>query len=137
MHAVATDRPLIGRHVPGLPRLDQAMPAIAWEQTDIVTGHPLATLENVQIVLDAYQLEIACPLLYADDYVPFFGERYVASSEHQRDCHTERLRGICTANRLDISHDKLAEYMQMLGLLRADRERRATNQQRLKKGGAL
>lgn len=137
MHAVATKPSLIGRHVPGLPRLDVPMQNLPWDQTDIATGLPLPTLENVEVVLAGYQIEIACPMLYADDFVPFFGERYIASAEHQRDCHIERFRGTCTANRLDLRHDRLAEYLQMIGLLRADRERRAANRQRLKRGGAL
>lgn len=136
MHAVA-EAPLIGRHVPGLPRLDVPMQNLKWNQTDIVTGRPFPTLENVQVVIAGYQIEIACPLLYECDYVPFFGERYVASPEHQRQCHVERLRGICAANRLDIKHDRLAEYLQMIGLLRSDKERRDSNKRRLKTGGAL
>lgn len=125
------------RIIPGQPRLDQPMPGLDWEQKDIVTGHPLPTLENVLVVLRAYKIEIACPLLYANDFVPFFGGRYEASAEHQRDNHVERLRGTCTANRLDISHDKLADYLQMLGLLRADRERREANQERLRQEGVI
>lgn len=137
MHAVAELEPnSIDKHVPGLPRLGVPMSGLPFEQRDMI-GHPLPTIDNVKVLLAAYKIEIACPALYEADYVPFFGERYVASAEHQRDCHVERFRGVCTANRLDISHDRLAEYLQMIGLLRADRERREANRQRLKRGGAL
>jgi hypothetical protein len=118
-----------------LPALDQRL-SIAWPHLD-ASGKPLATFENIQFVIDAYSVTIARPLLNADDFTPFFGERYVASSENQRDCHRAQLRAICERNELHVRLEQVERYVQLRGLEIEDQERRAANAKRLRAGGAL
>lgn len=119
-----------------LPALDKTL-AIKLPHIDH-SGAPLPTLENVEALLEAYQLEIARPLLNADDFAPFFGDRYHANcGEHVRDCHRARLQGLCALNGINISFDNIGRYCQLLGLQIEDQERRAANTRRLSRGGAL
>lgn len=119
-----------------LPALNERLP-IDFPHTDH-TSLPLPTLENVEALLEAYQLEIARPLLNADDFAPFFGDRYHANcGEHVRDCHRARLQGLCVLNGISISFDSVGRYCQLLGLQTEDQERRAANSRRLVRGGAL
>jgi hypothetical protein len=115
------------------PPLDKALD-INFPHAD---GAPLTTLENVEALLDAYRIVIARPLLNADDFAPFFGERYHAScGEHVRDCHRARLQGLCVLNDMNITADAVGRYCQLLGLNIEDQERRAANAKRLRAGGA-
>lgn len=119
-----------------LPALNKRQP-IDFPHTDH-DGYPLPTLENVEALLEAYQIEIARPLLNADDFAPFFGDRYHANcGEHVRDCHRARLQGLCALNDMNISFDSAGRYCQLLGLQIEDQERRAANTRRLSRGGAL
>lgn len=118
------------------PALNERLP-IEFPHSDR-DGHPLPTIENVEALLEAYQIEIARPLLNADDFCPFFGGRYHAHcSEHVRDCHRARLQGLCGLNGITISFDSVGRYCQLLGLQIEDQERRAANTRRLSQGGAL
>lgn len=115
------------------PNIYQRLP-IAWAHLDS-DGKPLATFENIQCVIDAYRIEIARPLLNFDDFTPFFGERYVASNENQRDCHRAQLRAICERNEFNIRQEQIDRFVQILGLEIEDQERRAANAKRLRAGG--
>ena len=116
-----------------LPNIYQRLP-IAWPHVD-ADGKPLATFENIQCVIDAYRIEIARPLLNADDFTPFFGERYVASNENQRDCHRTQLRAICERCEFNIKQEQIDRYVQLRGLEIEDAERRLANAKRLRAGG--
>lgn len=116
-----------------LPSLDKRLP-IAWPHLD-ASGKPISTFENIQAVIDAYHVTIARPLLNADDFTPFFGKRYVASNENQRDCHRAQLRALCERNEFHIRLEQVERYVQLRGLEIEDQERRAANAKRLRAGG--
>ena len=123
-----------------LPPLDKPL-AIAFPHLD-GEGQPLPTLENVQAVMDAYQVVIARPPhCNSDDFTPWFGiERYQACAEHQRDCHREQLRAMCLLNGIDdkaLTHETVARFVTLLGLEQENDERHGSNEQRLQAVGAL
>lgn len=122
-----------------LPALDKRQP-IEFPHTD--SDGPMATLENVQAVITAYGVIIARPPhCNSDSFVPWFGiDRYQACSEHQRDCHRERLRATCLLNGMDeqaLSHETVARFVTLLGLEQENNERTDSNEQRLREVGAL
>lgn len=118
-----------------LPALDERLP-IEFPHVD-TSGKPLATFENIQAVIDAYHVTIARPLLNFDDFTPFFGKRYVASNENQRDCHRAQLRALCERNEFNVTQQQVDRYAQLRGLEIEDQERRAANAKRLRAGGGL
>lgn len=118
-----------------LPTLNKRLP-IEFAHVD-QAGTPLATFDNIQSVIDAYRITIARPLLNADDFTPFFGVRYVACAENQRDCHRAQLLAICERNELHVKLEQVERYVQLRGLEVEDQERRAANAQRLARGMAL
>lgn len=125
-------------HAPALPALEKPRPGIEWSHLGI-DGKPLPTLENVQCVIDAYQVVIARPPhCNTDDFTAWFGaDRYQASAENQRDCQREKLRELCTLNGLDLRHDDVARYVTLLGMEQERSERKCSNDARLAAVGAL
>lgn len=121
-----------------LPSLKQPLASIEWAHLG-EGGKPAGTLENVQAVGKAYGVVVARPPhCNTDDFTFWFGvERYEACAEHQRDCQRERMREVCTLNGMDIRHDTIARYADLLGMEQERRERKCGNEKRLKQVGAL
>lgn len=120
-----------------LPDIYQPINSIKWKHKG-ANGQPLVTLENIQCVISAYRITIARPPLNADDFCPFFGERYHANcTELVRDCHLAELIAICRRNDLNVKMGDVERCAKILGLETEDRERRAANAKRLRAGGAL
>lgn len=119
-----------------LPDIFQPL-KMKWAHLD-PCGFPLPTFENIQCVIDAYRITIARPLLNADDFTPFFGERYHANcGELVRDAHRAQLLAVCRRNELNVKMRDVERVVQMLGLEIEDDERRKANAKRLRAGGAL
>ena len=118
-----------------LPSIDKRL-SIEFPHVD-ASGKPLSTFENIQAVIDAYHVTIARPLLNFDDFTPFFGKRYVASNENQRDCHRAQLRALCERNEFNVTQEQVDRCVQILGLETEDQERREANKKRLRAGGGL
>lgn len=110
---------------------------IKWAHLD-PCGFPLPTFENIQCVIDAYRVTLARDFLNADDFTPFFNERYHAEcSENVRDCHRAQLLAMCRRNQMNVKMRDVERAVQVLGLEIEDDERREANKKRLRAGGAL
>lgn len=120
-----------------LPDIFKPLASIKWKHVDAL-GFPIAMFENIQSVIDAYRITIARPLLNADDFTPFFGNRYHANcGELVRDAHRAQLLAICRRNQMSVKMRDVERYAQLRGLEIEDQERRKANEKRLREDGAL
>lgn len=101
-------------------------------------GKPAATLENVEAIIEAFDIVVARPPLNAETFVPFFGPERCpgAAAENVRDVHLSKLHDICVRHGLKIDVRRLTRHVRLIGLETEDAERSAANAEKLRKGGA-
>ncbi|GAA0576174.1 hypothetical protein ACFQH5_15110 [Halomonas salifodinae] len=98
-------------------------------------GRPAATLENIETIIEAFDVILARPLVNHESFTPFFPGRFHAfSAENVRDVHLSKLHDICQRHGMVLNMRTLARHLQMLGLEREDCERIEANEKRLERG---